>query len=895
MRALRAMFLRIMGLFRRRRGETEIAAELDAHIELHARDGVRAGLALEEARRQALIRLGGAEQVKQAYRERGTLLWFEGFLRDVRFALRQLRKSLGFAFAAVVTLALGIGANTAVFSIVEAVLLRPLPYKNPDRLVVIWQADPAHRASGGWFDTYREFEAWKENSHSFERLAALTWATGPRSALWHEKPIDLVAIPASVDFFDMLGVSAQMGRTFAQGDLKNGCTLVLSHAFWTEKLGRPGDIVGQGLKLGDTPCQVVGVMAKNFSFYPTVTDAWTLITPTGEFVKKPWDAQTGVFGLLKPGVTRAAAEAELAAIQARVMPEAPANLRTLLGSMASAPVVLDLKSNFTWLAGRNLRTGLWVMLGASGLILLMACVNVANLLLGRALEREREMAVRVALGSGRGRLFSQMLTEALLLALGGAGSGILLAFGLLHWFRAVNPIELPPGNAVVLDWRVLLFSAAIGICAAILFGLLPAWRGSRTDPNAALKSGGSNQSAQASAQRTSQILVVVQVALSMVLLAGTGLLTESLWKLASTQLGYRTDHVFTASVNLPEAHYADAGARSRFAAAFAQKISALPGVRAVALASSFTPTDISLFSIEGDARGANANHPQTVHVQDVSASYFPALEIPLLRGRLFDAHDAKNAQAAAIVNEGLARRYFGNADPIGRAVKLGRAGDPAEPWLTIVGIVANVKTTTVFQEMGYVVEPAVYRPLAQSAPASLALMVVAQGSPLDLTSSVQRQLSSIDEGLILSGIETMQAKHAQDLSPPRFRTILAGGFALLALALAIVGLYGVLARLVLRRTREIGIRMALGADRERVLRSILRHALAMAGAGVACGIAGAVFVAHLIRGLLYGIGAGGAVEFAAVAASVLIVALLAAWRPARRAASVDPMRALRAE
>ncbi|MGB6689991.1 MAG: ABC transporter permease, partial [Terracidiphilus sp.] len=315
MRALRATFLRILGVFGARRGEDDLGAELQSHIDLHTSEGVRAGLSPEEARRQALIRLGGAGQVKQAYRERGTLLWLECILRDVRFALRQLRKSPGFAFAAVVTLALGIGANAAVFSIVEAVLLRPLPYKNPDRLVVIWQADPAHRASGGWFDTYREFEAWKQNSRSFERLAALTWATGPRSALWQGKPIDLLAIPASVDFFDMLGVNPQIGRTFAQSDLRNGCTLVLSHAFWEQKLGSPGDIIGQGLKLGDTPCQVVGVMAKNFSFYPTATDAWTLITPTSEFAKKPWDAQTGAFGLLKPGVTRAAAEAELAAIQ----------------------------------------------------------------------------------------------------------------------------------------------------------------------------------------------------------------------------------------------------------------------------------------------------------------------------------------------------------------------------------------------------------------------------------------------------------------------------------------------------------------------------------------------------------------------------------------------------
>ncbi len=891
---LRTTCKRLHNLFDRQRSEAGIDAELESHIAIHAEDNLRAGMDAAEARRQALIRLGGAEQIRQAWRERSTLPGFENLLCDARCALRQLRKSPGFAIAAVLTLMLGIGANAAVFSVLEAVLLRPLPYGNADRLVVVWQADAAHHSTGEYFNTYREFEAWKQESRSFEKLAALTWASGPRTILWQEKPIDLLPIPASVDFFSMLGASAQIGRTFQPSDLNNGCTLVLSHAAWEQKLGAPRDILGQDMKLGDTPCQIVGVMSRNFSFYPTVTDAWSLITPASESARKPWETQVGAFGLLRSGVTRASAEAELAGIQRRLMPEAPANLSMMMREMG--PDVIDLQSNFTWLAGRNLRTGLWVLMAAAGLVLLMACVNVTNLLLGRAQEREREMAVRAALGSGRGRLFGQMLTEALLLALAGAAGGVLLAEALLRWFRAVNPVELPPGNAVTLDWRVLLFSAAIGIAAALAFGVLPAWRGSRIDPNAVLRGSGPNQSAHASAQHTAQVLVVVQVALSMVLLAGTGLLTESLWKLASTQLGYRTDHVFAASVNLSQAHYAGAGARSLFAAVFAQKVSGLPGVRAVALASSFTPADmLSLFSIEGDAQSLNANPPETVYVQDVSASYFPALEVPLLRGRLFDDRDAGDAQPVAIVNEALAKKYFGDGDPIGRAVKLSRANDPKEPWLTVVGVVGNVKTTTVFQEMGYVVEPAVYRPLTQNAPGSLALMVVAEGSPLDLTSGIQRELSSIDEGLILSGIETMQAKHAADLSPPRFRTVLAGGFAVLALLLAIVGIYSVLSRLVLRRTREIGIRMALGADRARVLRSILRRALAMTLAGTVFGIAGAIIVARLIRGLLYGIEAGGAFELLAVALVMLIVALLAAWRPARRAASVDPMQALRAE
>jgi putative ABC transport system permease protein len=331
----------------------------------------------------------------------------------------------------------------------------------------------------------------------------------------------------------------------------------------------------------------------------------------------------------------------------------------------------------------------------------------------------------------------------------------------------------------------------------------------------------------------------------------------------------------------------------RFADELGRRVTALPAVQALAFGSDAIPRGGGLFTVQGDSR--LASNPGSADDLTVSANYFSTLEIPLLHGRGFDGRDRGDTQKVAIVNEALVKKYFGGGDPIGRAVKLSRADDASTPWLTVVGVVADVKSTTVFQEMAYVVEPTVFRPLTQSPPATLAMVVLSEGNPGDLTGNLEQQLSSVDRDLVLSGVQTMQAMHSADLSQPRFRTALAGGFAVLALLLAIVGLYSVLSRLVLRRSREIGIRMALGADRERVLRSILRHALTMAAAGVACGIAGAIFVAHLIRGLLYGIEAGGAIEFAAVAASMLIVALLAAWRPARRAASVDPMRALRAE
>ena len=888
---LRAAVLRWRASLFGRRANEEIDAELETHVALHTEDGVRAGLSPDEARRRALIRLGGAEQVRQAWRERATDPRLEILLRDVSFALRQLGNSRGFTFAAVLTLALGIGANAAVFSVLEAVLLRPLPYRNPDRLVVVWQTDSLHRETGAWFDSYREFEAWKENSRSFDKLAALTWARGGGATmLWREKPIDIVSISASVDFFALLGASAKSGRTFLPSDLQNPCTLVLSHPFWEQKLGAPADIVGQSVQLGDRTCQIVGVMPKTFSFYPVATGAWSLITSQSDFVRKPWENTTGVFGLLKSNVTHAAAEAELAAIQARVAAEAPPSLSMM---RAWEPVILDLKSNFTWLAGRNLRTGLWVLMAAAGLVLMMACVNVANLLLGRAIEREREMALRAALGSGRGRLFGQMFIESMLLALAGAACGVALADGLLRWFRAVNPVELPPGNAVTLDWRVLLFSSAIGIAASLAFGMLPAWRSSRIDPNAILKGAGPNQGADRSAQRASQIVVVVQVALSIVLIAGTSLLAESLMNFVATSVGYRTDHLFTAHVRLPDAHYGDTNARARFAAELGQKLSALPRVQAATFGSNFIPMGGGLFTVQGNS--ALASQPGSAEELDASANYFSTLEIPLLRGRLFDGRDRGDSQQVAIVSETLVKKYFAGGDPIGHAIKLSRADDATQPWLTVVGVVADVKTTTVFQEMAYVVEPTVYRPLTQSSSSPLAVMVVTSGAPNELAGQMHQQLASIDRGLIFTDEQTMESRRSADWAQPRFRAVLCGGFAVLALLLAIVGLYSVLSRLVLRRTRDTGIRMALGADRDRILRSILRHAARMTIAGIGCGAAGVMIAGRLIRGLLYDIRAGGVAEIAAVSAAMLLIAVLAAWRPARRAASIDPMKALRTE
>jgi putative ABC transport system permease protein len=810
----------------------------------------------------------------------------ENFARDLRHAMRQLTRSRGFALMAILTLAFGIGANSAIFSLVEAVLLRPLPYQHPERLVVVWQTDAAHRDSGAYFNAYREFDVWQQHSRSFEKVAALTWATGPRTLLWQGKPLDVLTIPASVDFFSMLGQSAQIGRTFVPRDLQSSCTLVLAYNFWTRKLGAPADIVGRSLSFRNTSCIVAGVMPRKFSFYPVATDAWSLITPNGEFAQRPWNTMTGVFGLLAPGVTRSAAESELAAIQARVLPEAPADLKIM---RTLAPDVLDLQSNFTWLAGRNLRKGLWLLLTASSLILFMASLNVGSLLLGRSTARSRELAVRVSIGATSRRIVLQALTESLLLGFLGFVAGLALAGLLIQWFRAANPIELPPGADLSIDWRVLLFSAACGIVSSTIFALFPAWRGTRVDPNTALKS--SAPSVTPASLRATSSLVVIQVALSMVLLAGAVLVSESLWNLTSENLGYRTEHLFTARIDFPQNTYASPSARIQFADRLQSQVTAIPGVRSVTFGSDYVPRGLNQLSVAGRPEDQTFN----VATQDIDASGFATLGIPLLRGRTFDARDGKDTQPVAIVNQALARQYFPDADPLQHAVKLGPSGNPANPWLTIVGVVPDVKTATVFQEMGYVEQAALYRPLAQSTPPSLTLMIAVSDRPISLVADVQQRLSALDANLVLSNIDGLRAEQAAALSQPRFRSVLLAGSAGLALALALIGLYGLLSQSIAHRTHDIGIRMALGAGRARVLRSVLYQACVLATIGIFSGATAAAAAIHILQGMLYGVKAHGAVELSVAGAALLVVAIFAAGRPAFRAASIDPLLALRNE
>ena len=629
-------------------------------------------------------------------------------------------------------------------------------------------------------------------------------------------------------------------------------------------------------------------MPRGFDFYPKQTSLWTLISPDSQFSKEPYDSVVGIFGRLKPGVSMADAEQELVGLHQRVIRQSPAG--NWVGQIK--PIVRDLREEFTWMAGRNLRTALLILSAAVTLLLLIACLNVANLLLGRSVERHRELAVRSALGSRRSRLIRQLFTENMLLAALGTVAGILISVAAVRYFNSTNLVELPPGNPVTINPHVLAFAVFLTSMTASLFGLLPAWRASRVDLNDVLKESGRTMSL--GRHRTSQLLVVGQVTLSMVLLAAAGLMIQSFVRLGAVPLGFQPDHLLTAQVALPPSAYTDLGRRFSFYEALVIRLGALPGVEGAALSSGVLGFDGGSSSRLSMAGRAPIENLEAVRVENISSGYFRVLGIPSLQGRQFDPRDRRDSQPVAIVNEQLVHRYFPRENPVGQQIKLGRPEDKA-PWLTIVGVVGNEKRATVYQEMSYDEPALVYLPVDQTPPISMVLLLRAAGNPMGLSPVLQAEVTQIDSNVPVYDIETMVQRESEFLVHPRFRALLMGILAGITLLLTAIGLYGLLAHLVSQRTHEIGIRVALGASRQEVLRLVIWGGLRMTVIGLAVGIALALASTRLLSGLLFGIKSTDPITFVAVAILLCVVAFLACWVPAQRAMRVDPMVALRYE
>jgi predicted permease len=812
-------------------------------------------------------------------------------MADLGYAARALRDNPGFATVAVLLLALGIGANALVFSLVDKILLRPLPFRDPDRLAAIWET--THNWDPKVFSCYRDVEVFDSQSRCFDGIAGWQWVEYTLTG--RGEPRRTLGEAVTPRFFETLGVPAARGRTFGPADLNRGPAVVLSEAGWKSLFGGAPGAIGQELVLDGRAYTVLGIMPRGFEFYPRQALFWALLTPAE--VARLGSAKfhgMGAVGRLRPGASMAAAEAEIAALRAALERTDPDEIPH------AGAMVHSLQDEFTWLAGRGLRSGLLLLFAAVAFVLLIACANIANLVAGRALERRREIAIRAALGAGRGRLIRQILTENLLLCVLGAAAGVLVAYGGLRYFLAAQPVELPVGTtaeSVSLDGRVLAFSAALAVLTTVLSGLLPAWQASRYQLHDLLKQGGRGGSAGRPEQRSRSLLVVLEVALSLTLLAGAALLIESVFRLRAEPLGYRMDGLLIARLDLPKSAYPALADRLLFCNRLTQSLAALPALEAAVRSGKL---------VHAEAAGGRAARETGFIARDlIFPEYFRVSGIPLAEGREFGPMDAGQSEPVAIVDREFARRYFAGQDPLGKHIRLGELGSDS-PWRTVVGVTGSIKETNPFDEMHWKVDPHVYVPFAQgeaNGGRQLVVMMRAGGRwlggddrPLDtLVAGLRRAVGQIDPTLPLSEVTGMrQFLNEQAFSKPGFRAILLGVFAAIALLMAAIGLYGVLTQLVVQRRREMGVRLALGASPGDVLGLVVRRSLLLTGIGIAVGTVTAIAGMRLLQSFLL-TGPGRPLVLGGVGALMLGIALVAGAVPAWRAARIDPAGTLREE
>ncbi|MGC4051729.1 MAG: ADOP family duplicated permease [Paludibaculum sp.] len=776
--------VRLAALLGRRSLRRRAEEEMQFHLAMMEQRLVESGMAPELAHTEARRSFGNPTLLREQTVDSWGHAFVDTLFQDLRYAFRLAARKRGFAAIVVLTLALGIGANTAVFSIVEAVLLRPLPYKESTRLVSVWLRNVHETGTSKMFDSLRDYEAFVR-ARSFEQVAAATWATGGRLLRGYGPAQEILAMPVSETFFELLGAEAALGRVFVKDDLRHGCSVVVSDRLWRGPLGGDPAIAGKTIVLDDRACTVLGVMPSSFAFYPTAAQAWMLLTP--DFTPSPEKIPLGIFARLRPGVSIAQAQAEVSALHA-ALHQSDGQERDL------APLVADLHGEFTFLAEARLRTTLWILLAAVVFVLLIVCLNIANLLLGQAVARDRELAVRAALGGGGARLARQLLTEGLLLSLGGSLAGLVVASAAIEYFRVAAPIEMPPGADIQLNWLVLVFTAVLSVVTALVFGALPAWRAARLDAVDSLRAG--RGSTQASPQRAMRALIALEMALSLVLLTGAGLLVQSALKMSSEPLGFANRGLLTASVKLPAEQYQNAERRQQFY----DRVLAALGEEA-ALSTGLPPYGLAIATLH--IAGQELSGAHYVGQQSISPGYFRVMSEPLPRGRAFADRDRAGSEPVVIVNESLARRYFGAAQPLGRRIAL---DDPTEanPWRTIVGVVADEKRAGGFDRVGWAAMPMALKPLAQDPPRTAS--IVLRGAGADL----RRAVAGVDETAVVGEVESMDARLGRMLAYPRFRATLLGAFALFAVLLAGVGLYGVLGQSVTQRTQEIGVPYGAG-------------------------------------------------------------------------------------
>lgn len=882
MRRLRAWMLRLAGILLHQERDKELTAEIDSHLQLHIDDNLRAGMTPEQARRDAILKLGGVESTKEACRDGSTVPLLDNLLRDSQFAIRQLGKNPGFTFTAILMLALGICASVAIFAFVDAALIKPLPYPNPSRLVHVTESVPLFPRAN---ISYLDYLDWKRLNVVFNSLDVYT-ATG----YLLNTPGGTEPVPAervSDGFFRTLGITPLLGRDFHAGEDLPGTpnTVIVSYATWQQRFGGRRDIIGQSLTLSGVPYTVIGVLPQTFQFAPRGgAELWTTLHASGTCDLRRSCHNLDGIGRLKDGVSVQAALANMKSIAQQLEKQYPDSNR---GQGASVLPLYDV------IVG-DIRPILLVLLSGAGLLLLIACVNVASLLLVRSESRKREIAVRCSLGASSFRLISQFVTESSVLIAAGSVLGLIFAGWVMRLLARLIPADImvatPYLQELSLNAHALELAGSVALLAAVLFSITPTLRLQLSEMREALAEG-SRGSAGNTWRRLGSNLVVLELAIAVVLLVGAGLLGKSFYRLLHVELGFQPDHLATLQIAAPDSRYGKDEQATALGRRIVSRMATLPGVRSVAIASllpvSFNGNTIWIRFL---GRPYHGEHNE-VNQRQVSSAYFATLEAKLLRGRYFTDDEDASKPRVVIINQALARQYFPGEDPIGK--KIGDTDLSAKSLSEIIGIVEDVKDGSLDSEIW----PAVYYPFNQSPDTFFSLVVRTSQAEQSVLPAMVAAVHQIDPNLGTMGEATMTQRINQSPSAYLHRSSawLVGGFAALALLLGVVGLYGVIAYSVSRRTREIGVRMALGAERKAVYRLILKEAGWLTALGIVAGLLCSLAAATLMRKLLFGIRSWDLPTLAAVTAVLGISALLASYIPAHRAASVNPVEALRVE
>jgi putative ABC transport system permease protein len=883
MARMRTFLWRLRTLVRGPQADRDIDDEIASHLGEATDEYIRQGLSAAEARHAALRSFGGVTQTKEVYRQVRSFMWLEDLARDIRYALRTLRKNPAFTIAAAATLALAIGATTAMFSVLNAVLLRPLPYRSPEQLAMLWTEDPTQNRREGRSALW-DVEEWRRQSRSFADLA--TFDNVSRTLAGAEGAERIVGVSVSPNLLSLLGIHPALGRSFSSEEVDARQPLLLiSHRFWQARFAGSREALGATIVLDGRPSQIIGILPADFQIARLDADVWE---PHASRQSVRGGEAWFVIGRLRPSVTFEQAQAEMNAIAGRLNDRLPATERNQ--GISVVPVKF-------YQMGPQSRLALWMLGGAVFGVFLIAAANVTSLSLARSVARAREMAVRAALGAGAGRMARQLLTESVILAVLSGLIGTLLAAAGIRMIRSFGPANLPRLNEVSLDFGALACALAISLAAGILVGLAPALTAVRRDVRPSGEEGGRSVAGGAATRRIRHALVIGEFALAIVLLVGAGLLLRSWWNVTNIDPAFRPERVLMLELTTPTTWQAStlgeavsvSAKRLDFYHRVIEQLQAIPGVANVGIIGDLfigNPREYVL-TVEGD-NGTVTERLRLARDQ-VSPDFFTTLGTPLLRGRSFSNGDGPDAARVAIINESLARRWWPRGDQVGRRFKSG-ARDAEQPWYTVVGVVADMRLQG--QEREPI--PQIFESLEQNPPQSADLFVrTSSDNPLAMAGALRAAVHRVDKNAPVYGTAALEAQLARYLAQRRFQTSLLAGFSLVALLMAAVGIYGLIQYSIATRTQEIGLRMAIGAQPGNIFRMIIGEGMALSMSGLALGLVGAWWLGSVASSLLFGVNASDPATFAAVSLVLTLVAAAACYLPARRAMRVDPIVALR--